>query len=324
MPSASTPALALTFAALAAAASAQDIRFEDSIDVERVIFDARVVDGYGRPVLGLSPADFRITVDGRDVAVESAQWMTAPGYPRDPRAAPSAAAPEGRLVVLFFQKDLDASRAPGLLRMADQVGGIVGRLGDADRVAVASYDSRLRLWTDFTSDRATVDAAIRAVLVGGDPAPPRRGEPSLVAHLDLEASLRADTPEQALRVLAHALKEVPGSKSVVLVGHGFAIPEPAVRRVLEDARAAVFALDVTNADSHTLEAGLQQVAEDTGGFYARTHVFAGQAVARLESALAGHYVLTFPRPVLPVGEHAVEIRLVGRKGTVLAKRTYRG
>ena len=65
-------------------------------------------------------------------------------------------------------------------------------------------------------------------------------------------------------------------------------------------------------------------AYGTGGFYARTHQFAATAVARLERALLGHYELTFSKPILPFGEHAVEIKLVGRKGTVLAKKAYRG
>lgn len=320
-------ALVLALAALAAwttgaTATAQDIRFDETIDVERVVVDARVVDGRGRPLLGLSPGDFRVRVDGRDVALETAQWITAPGYPRDP-AQPAEADP-GRLLVLLFQKDLDPSRAPGLLRMVDRVGELVRRGSAADRVAVVSFDSSLHLWADFTSDRARIDAALRAVLLGGEAALESRDVPSLGAHLDLEAAERAASAEQALLVLARGLREMPGSKSLVLVGHGFDLPSVSVRRMLEDARASVFALDVTNADSHTLETGLQQVAEDTGGFYARTHLFAGEAIARLENALAGHYVLTFPRPVLPVGEHSVAISLVGKKGTVLARRTYRG
>ena len=77
-----------------------------------------------------------------------------------------------------------------------------------------------------------------------------------------------------------------------------------------------FAARLSHADLVVLE------AKQTGGFYARA--FPGHAIGRLESAIAGHYVLTFPRPVLPIGEHAVDVKLVGRRGTVLAKKTYRG
>jgi hypothetical protein len=66
------------------------------------------------------------------------------------------------------------------------------------------------------------------------------------------------------------------------------------------------------------------VAEDTGGFYARTHLFPGQAITRLARALAGHYVVTFAKPDLPRGEHALSLSLVGRKGTVMARPLYEG
>jgi hypothetical protein len=128
---------------------------------------------------------------------------------------------------------------------------------------------------------------------------------------------------------------LPGAKTLALFGWGMGSWSPGVgvfldvdygeaRRVLSEGRVTVFALDVTNADAHTLEVGIQQVAEDTGGFYARTHVFAGQAMDRLEHALAGYYVLTFAKPDLPPGEHVLDVSLVGRKGDVLVKRSYRG
>ena len=53
---------------------------------------------------------------------------------------------------------------------------------------------------------------------------------------------------------------------------------------------------MTDADYHTLEVGLEQVAADTGGFYAKTHLFPAQAMTRLEGAMAGHYVLAFEKP----------------------------
>ena len=281
-----------------------------------MILDARVIDSSGDPFLGLSPADFRVTVDGREVPLESAQWIAA-----ESDAAASVAGAGGRLLVLLVQKDLDPSRAPGMLATMDRMGALASRLGPRDRVAVASFDSRLRLWTDFTSDRARVEAGLRGVLFGAPP-PTGPGAPSLAAHLDPRDAAGAASPEEAILVLARALREVPGPKTLVLIGHGFWGIDDVARRMLEDARAPVFAFDVTDADHHERDVGLRQAAEDTGGFYARARP--GHAVSRLESAMAGHYVLTFPRPVLPIGEHAVEIRLVGRRGTVLAKKTYRG
>jgi len=93
--------------------------------------------------------------------------------------------------------------------------------------------------------------------------------------------------------------------------------EPA-RRALQTARCSVFSLDITDADYHSLEVGLIQVAEDTGGFYAKTHLFPDQALMRLERALQGYYVLSFERPVGKPGARRLGVVLNRKKGTVLA------
>ncbi|HET8648095.1 MAG TPA: hypothetical protein VFO85_21545, partial [Vicinamibacteria bacterium] len=97
--------------------------------------------------------------------------------------------------------------------------------------------------------------------------------------------------------------------------------EPA-RAALARAGVSVFTLDLTDADYHSLELGLQQVAEDTGGTYARTHLFPRAAMQRLEAALSGHYVLSFERPALPRGQHRIEVRLAGRREVVLSRTQY--
>jgi hypothetical protein len=93
-------------------------------------------------------------------------------------------------------------------------------------------------------------------------------------------------------------------------------------RALGEARAAVFALDVSDADYHTLEVALEKVAEDTGGFYIKTHLFPQVAMNLVAGALRGHYVLAFESPLPRGGTHSLRIDLVGRKGTVLARNSF--
>lgn len=321
--------------------SPPDIRFRDRVDVESVVVDARVVDGAGRPILGLTPSDFRLKVDGRAVPVQSVSWVddSAPPDPEATVAAGQAGAPlppRGRLIVFFFQKDLESSRVMGFLQMLRRARTMVDGLGEQDRVAVVSFDSHLKVWTDFTTDRARLRHVLdRSILFERLPLLGPGDAPSLVEHLEPGAAKRAAAPETALLQLGEALKELPGAKSLVLFGWGMGRWSPGfgvflendygpARRALVEGRVTVFALDVTNADYHTLEVGLEQVAEDTGGFYAKTHLFPGQALARLEHALAGHYVLTFTKPDLPRGEHAIGLDLVRRKGSVLARPSYEG
>ena len=331
----------LALGAVAPPPHAQDPRFKERVDVERVLLDARVLAPDGEPRRDLKPADFRVKVDGKVVPLESALWVDAATpyaeglSPEDASLVGAEPVPPGRLLVFFFQKDLHPSRTPGLLRMIREDSRMLDTLHEGDRVAVASFDSHLKLWTDFTDDREAVRRGIEHSILFED-RPPHIDEgpfPSLAATFDPTAARHAGTTEKGLLVLAEALEPLPGAKSLVLFGWGMgrlspglgvrmeADYGPAAARLLA-ARTTVFSLDVTNADYHTLEAGLKKVARDTGGFYARTHDFPTSAMNRLKRALVGHYVLVFERPALPRGAHRVQVDLVGVSGEVLARPQY--
>ena len=317
------------------AAAQQVPRFGERVSVARVIVDARVLDDWGNPVQGLSADDFRVRIDGQPAKVESATWVGASDEAGpDPARASLPAGPAfepgtGRLIVFLFQKDLEPSRIVGLMRMLARSRNLLATLGPADRIAILSFDSHLEIWSDFTSDRARLDRVLaHGLLLDAPPAVQTSGVPSLLERLDRGAARHTYGIERALELIANALGPLPGSKSLVLVGHGFgrltlggvvmANEYGPARAALVGARTSVFSLDVTDADYHSLEAGLQVVAEDTGGFYTRTNVFPGQAIARLSGALAGYYVLFVEQPESRRDTHDVRVTLARHKGQVLA------
>jgi VWFA-related protein len=328
-------------AASAGAAASQDAHFEEKVEVSRVLMDVRAVDGRGNPIRGLEAADFRVRVDGRLARVDGVRWVsgTTPYSegldPAAARAAETRPGPAGRRLVFLFQKDFGSSSyLLGLLRMKNEALKLLETLKPQDEVAVLSFDSHLKLWVDFTTDHARLRKAIdHSILFEEEPAAlPALEADSLATHLDYGAAKDAATPESALLVLAEALEPLPGSKSLAFfgawMGHmsGGAVRMGAdygeARSRLAAARVVVFALDVTDADAHSLDVGLQQVAEDTGGFYARTRDFPKIAMDRLERALAGYYVLSFEGPRLGAGAHTVKIDLVRRKGDVFTSGRY--
>jgi VWFA-related protein len=326
------------------AQDAQDVvpqgQFRERVVVERVLLDLRIVDSHGEPIAGLGPGDVRVSVDGTPATVDSLRWISGT-TPYSEGLAPAqaaangvAAAAAGRLIVFFFQKDLMASRSLGLLRMKREAARLLASLESEDRVAVASFDTHLRLWTDFTTDRARLRHIVeRSILFDEESRRlPATGTPSLVASYDAEAARDAASPEQALMVLARALSPVPGTKSLAFFGFGLghssggllsmATEYEAARQALREARTVVFCLDITDADAHSLEAGLQQLADDTGGFYAKTRDFPNLAMNRLERALEGYYSLAFMKPPLPRGRHSVTIDVPGQKASVLMSASY--
>src|SRR2546427_2156005 len=140
--------------------------FSERVDVARIIVDARVVDDAGRPMLGLTADDFSVKIDGRPARVDTAAWV---GADRQPDQKPldslptvdSARSPqEGRLIVLLFQKSLEASRIVGLMRMLHEGREFLNTLAPSDRVAILCFDSHLIIWTDFTNDRARLEPVL--------------------------------------------------------------------------------------------------------------------------------------------------------------------
>lgn len=315
--------------------------------VERVIVDAHVTEPDGTPIPNLTPADFRILVDGKPVLVESVDWLPA-GMPEveplppaetasdhAPAPWPSEAAP-GRLIVMFFQTNYEPSRLIGLIRMAAQARQFLDTTLPSDRIAVTSYDSHLKLRQDFTADRDKIVTAINACLrTGPEPEPDPDSHPALARHFDLAAARRATTPERALALLADALAPIPGGKSMLFFGWGLGTvgglsgPNPTEIDAWRDAlkgmaaaRVNIFSLDVTDADYHSLEVYLEQLSDLTGGRYEKTNIFPGLAMQRVERAISGRYVLVFVKPSLPRGTHEIQVELVGRKGRVSARQYY--
>ena len=311
-------------------------RFTEKVDVARILLDVRAIDPRGRPLLGLEPADFEVKIDGRIARVESVQRIS--GEPAANNHATTSTtqirqATNGRLVVFLFQKSLERSRIPGLMLMLRELRRSLDTFSPHDRVAVLRFDSRLHLLLDFTQNSDLLRKAFEHdVLFGGKEDHGEPQLPSLRPALDRERAAPSYSMEEALLRIGEALAPMPGPKSVVVVGHGFGrlsrtgvSLEPAydqAREALQRARASVFCLDVTDADYHSLEVGLQVVAEDTGGLYQRTHVFSQAALDRVLAALEGQYVLFVEKPVLSPGSHRLDIRLKGRGGVVLAPAVY--
>ena len=315
----------------------------ERVEVVRVLIDARVLDRGDRPITGLTPADFRVRIGGRPARVESAEWIGSTSLDALTSASPAGAQPadagsEGRLIVFLVQKSLQHGRVGGLMQTLFESGPFLQTFTPHDRLAVLSFDSHLNVWLDFTADHDRVRQVLRhEILTGRAPSVVASGAPTLLPTLPSSRTRTMSSVEQALGGLADALYPLPGAKIVVVIGYGFgrasfsrdmsvatvAIDDyERIRQALQAARATVFCLDITEADYHTLEVGLQTVADDTGGFFERMFHFPARSFARLSAALSGHYVLFVERPALGPGTHDIDVALTRRKGRVLARRHF--
>ena len=316
----------------------QEPTFSEEIDVSLATVVVRVVDTWGRPILGLKPEDFRVRVGKKEVPVVAIDWIgegeealaPVPGPTDEEAAEPLPAAPPApvRLVVIFVQADLTPSRISGQLRLRPFTRELLATLRPQDRVAVVSYDSHLKLWQDFTADRVATHAAVDQAMLFSHELPVAPGDPvSLADHYDRAAARDAASPEKALEIIGRALEALPGEKTMIFLGWGLGrfgaggvqmTPDykPAVR-ALRRAHASVFVLDVTSADEHSLAIGLEAVAESTGGLYLDTYRLPGLATKVLARAISGYYVLTLDRAQLPGKVSDLRIELREKSGSVL-------
>jgi VWFA-related protein len=322
-------------------ALAQDLRTGEEITVERILIDARVTDYNGDPVTDLELSDFEVRVGGKRATIESVEWIPDTFEARvlaglnegkvDPE---QPIAPRGRMFIYFVQTDFarNASRVRGHVKFMSFVEKMIESLDEEDRVAVFSFDSHLKFRLDFTSEKRDIIHAMRQAVLTDDPAwPPVVPNPSLSRRLDRETMRGFTTSDEAFIHIANAARHIPGPKSMILFGWGLGqlvagrvtmdSKYPAARRALEQARVTVFSLDTTDADYHDLEFGLGKAAKDTGGFYAKTHIFPQIAIDRLQRTLAGHYELEVRRPAgLAPGTHEIDVR-VKRRGTYVMARS---
>ena len=323
------------------------MKTSETITVERILIDARVTLGSGDPVMKLGVNDFKVRIDGKPAKVESVDWIPETAAAREladieksPQREPEGVdipEPQGRLIVVFFQTDFSREdvRIRGQMKILSFADDFVDSLEPDDRVAVFSYDSHLKFRLDFSSREGDIKAAFRDSLAINEPPAPRVVPmPSLARRLDPQAMKDASSPEKGLLLIGNALRPIPGPKSLVLFGWGlgrlagdhihFGKDFLVALRALEGSRTTVFALDLTQADWHSLAGGLAAPAYATGGFYAETFRFPYLAMDRLKKTLAGHYELEVRKPELKtVGVHEIEVDVIGhRDAEVMARKTF--
>lgn len=148
-------------------------QFKTGIEVRQL--DVVVLDREGRPVRGLTAADFTVLEDGRPQKISTIEEIVVPegtasaDWMRDvaPDVATNNVAADGRLIVIIM--DDAVTRDPQLIEPARRIGReIINGMGPADLAAVV-FTLRNRNSQDFTSDRSRLLAAVERFTVGFAP-----------------------------------------------------------------------------------------------------------------------------------------------------------
>ena len=131
-------------------------RFRTSVELTSI--DVAVVDGQGKPIANLMPADFTVRVDNKQRTVVSAEWVPLAGQPAP--AKPATRVPEGyssnenasggRLIAIVV--DEPHIRPGGAGAVLAAASAFIDRLSPSDRIAAVSLAIGGPA-TPFTADR---------------------------------------------------------------------------------------------------------------------------------------------------------------------------
>ncbi len=330
---------------------------EETIDITEVLLDALVTDRQGNVILGLGPEDFLVEEEGSPVEITSLSFYSNRVNLDRPDEAGVTLSP--RYFLFFFHnKTRTDPRQRSRYRQAIKDSGkwIRTQMVPGDVAAVASYDFKLKIHQDFTTDRKALEEALDRAYMGKDTGgnwpsrtqdrpPAERDLPSLLEALPVGKALRKATGRfsDAMRVLGEATGGIQARKTLFLFSQGFEGDNPGglwrpdpryyydMMHTLNDSNVAVYAMDLARSGTeHNLRGSLSLLANDTGGrFYENLLSFSNQ-LNSVADENSGYYLLSY-RSTHPHGESGyrkvkvsirnreLKLKVRGRKGFLYGK-----
>lgn len=311
-----------------------DEAFRESVIVVRYLVDVRVTALGGQAITDLVAEDFKVKIGGKDAFVESATWVGSSESKVVPILDESSVdygrvieEPPGRLLVLFIQTDFGRAgpRIIGQLAFNPMADQILEMLEPNDRVAVFQHDSHLKMRLDFSLDKEAIRRAVRdSIRIERVPMPEMAIGQSLVRHLDYEAMRRSVSTESSLLLIASALRELEGTKLMILAGWGLGETQGGRLEARRNALAVLHRDKVpiisvsTGVVGGSLTPGMRAIAIQTGGAYAGSSLNQPQqTLARVAGALAGYYELVLRlEEALSLGQHPISVVTI-RRGAIV-------
>jgi len=344
-------AAALLFSALPL--FAQNSNFGEKVDVNLVLVDATVTDSRGNQILGLRKDDFIIKENGVAQEIASVDYYTNRRLLDSPEAKAAfqvERVKEARYFILFFDKLLSPPPRLGLqgelMRARDAaIEFIDKRALPEDRFAVAGFDSRLKIWADFTSDKTVLKKALAEAVRftnGLKEVPAYADQLSILRNLNTRKMIN-DTGRiyDAVEVLADALPKVQARKVMVFFSVGIgelaqSNPEfleneegyyQPMLRALNKANVAVYPVNLlrNRTDFYPQEQTLSRLATETGGDYYRNIVNFATPLRMVERQNNGYYMVTYyaaKKPSTKNGYQKIDVALRNREFRIKAREGY--
>ena len=295
-------------------------QFGEKIEVNAVLVDAIVTDRSGHQILGLDKNDFIVKENGVPQQIESVDYFTNRRLltgPEQQAAFKVERVREERYFIFFFDKPTSGSDYFDRLRLARHAvkNFVASEMMPTDRVAIVGDDVRLKIYSDFTSDKNQIVAALDESARYGrglTTQTPNAGPDSIMAHIDVDQMIdHTGTVFEALEVLADSVRQIHARKNLLVfspgiveigetVQHGMITNksryyDPTVR-ALNSANVSVYGMNLNEAvgsDPPFIHQNLENLSRDTAGSYYRNVVGFETPVKQVENRTNGYYLITY-------------------------------
>lgn len=302
--------------------------FEEQIEVNAVLLDVIVTDDSGNQILGLTKNDFVVEENGVAQEVESVSYLTN----RQLLDAREGSAPfqvervqENRYFIFFFDKPEAGALFDQLAQARRAVRDFIrDEMKAGDLVAIAGHDVRLKIYSDFTSDKAALERALNASSRFGPGIMSAKAgnEPSLLRNIARDVmSGETGTVYEALTLLADSAAPIRARKNLVLFSPGMADLSEEVRNgtlwnrsryvdpmldALNAANVSVYSVQLQRpshgvSTTSALHQRLTELATSTGGHYFQFNSSFKPVIEAVEETNAGYYLVSY-RSQKPRGE----------------------
>lgn len=334
---------ALLAASLLANVAAAQTTPSERVDVNLVLIDATVTDRDGNPILGLGPDDFIVSENGAQQTIESVDFFTSRRMLDRPEAKAKFDVDrvrEERNLIFFFDKPDDYGTAEISDMQAARSAArefVNKQMVDTDRVAIAGHDVRLKIYTDFTSDKKQVLRGIDEAIGFGRGLTSGSGD--ILSNVDKDRMIKkTGRVYEALEILADATRTVRGRKTLILFTYGMGDVSTRSASVIDRGdeqyvASSIAALNRANVSVHPLnlfrdanfrptEEYLSRYAEETNGIYQRTLHRFEPGIRRINKENAGYYLIAYRPTSRGEGFQKVDVKLRNSEFRISARRGY--
>lgn len=297
----------------------QETSYGDKVDVNLVLVDATVTDRKGNQILGLDKNDFIVKENGVEQRIDSIDYFTNRRLLTGPESSANFKVErvrEERYFILFFDKSAPQysvnSTAPSLLVSSELLRAkeaaikfVENELQPNDLVAVTGFDARLKIYSDFTSNRAKLKDALNKTVtfaVGVKTADLEMTGPSILRNLNARAMMsKTGRIQDAITLLSDSLRPIPARKVLVLFTTGIGriggtdeVYYRPMARALNKANVSVYPINLLREHrDFPTDSMLSLLSSETGGDYSPLAINFDTPLKRMENGSNGYYLLSY-------------------------------